>query len=616
LININELKNKAALPLLFKYNGKNPYLKELRNKYHKNGKITLTETQTKYINEFHDSKPLLINRVIRINTYFGEALKDKYHLSFIPDKILIEFILADLDKTYHIYGKLKRNQKTSDMYWLPKTMVLDDPYFEECDLTIDWDKYHKLDNLGRTLYNHQKTGVEFLSCRDGCILADSMGLGKTITSIISSIEVNAKKILIICPSSIKIAWKRELEAFNEKSTIISGSRWTHPEKYTIINFDILKNFHTIGKKTLDLNGNDNPYHRHLVNEKYDLIIIDEAHKLKEPKTQRGKIVNELVLKYGIKMVWLLTGTPIANRPMDFFNLLKLIKSPLAENWKFFAQRYCNAKLIYKKNKNNKIRKIWITKGASNLGELSIRIKNLMIRRLKTEILDMPDKTITKVYHKLSKRGIFEYEKLWDDYVIKRKESGKRKISCLSKDIVELGLLRKFIAMETIPHTLELIQEAISEGQKVVVFTTFTDELEEIASYFGNECVVHNGTMSLNEKQKSIDGFQNSKKVKIFVGNIHSAGVGITLTEGSVVIFNSFDWVPGNNEQAEDRCFRIGQKNNVSVYYQLFEETISIVMWYSVMNKISVINKIMGENTDDSKRLNMLMSKLDENGIKL
>ena len=526
-------------------------------------------------------------------------------------------MLADQEKTYHIYGKLKQNQKTSKMYWLPKTLVLDDPYYTECDVEVDWNKYEEMDISGRHPYDHQKEGIEFLVCRKGAILADDMGLGKSYQAIVAALEVDAKKILVVCPASVKITWQREIEAFGQKAIIVSGSKFPDVGRFTVINFDILKNFHTIGKQTFDKEGNPNPLNRQLVNEKYDLVIIDEAHKIKDHKTQRGKICNELALTHGIERVWELTGTPIANRPMDFFNILKMIGSPLADNWKFFAQRYCDANRFYKTLKNGQTRQIWITNGHSNLDELAIRTKNSLLRRLKTEVLDMPDKTISTIYHKLSKRGEKEYESLWDEYMEKRREEGKRKISDLSKDIVELGLLRKFIAMETIPHTIELAKDAVEQGQKVVIFTTFTDELNEIADSFTNaECVIHNGKMTANAKQKSVDKFQNNKKCKVFVGNVMSAGVGITLTEGTVVIFNSFSWVPGDNEQAEDRTYRIGQKNNVSVYYQLFTGTISLVMWYTLMKKQEVINKIIGQDGEHGARLKMLMDDLEENGLEL
>jgi SNF2 family DNA or RNA helicase len=123
-------------------------------------------------------------------------------------------------------------------------------------------------------------------------------------------------------------------------------------------------------------------------------------------------------------------------------------------------------------------------------------------------------------------------------------------------------------------------------------------------------------MSSKAKQESIDKFQNNKKTKVFIGNITSAGVGITLTEATVVIFNSFSWVPGDNEQAEDRSYRIGQKNNVSVYYQLFRGTISLMMWYSVMSKQKNIDEILTKGDKHSERMANLLGELKENDLKL
>ena len=123
---------------------------------------------------------------------------------------------------------------------------------------------------------------------------------------------------------------------------------------------------------------------------------------------------------------------------------------------------------------------------------------------------------------------------------------------------------------------------------------------EFDKYFGNKCVIHYGEMSDKEKQRSVDSFQQNDNIKVFIGNIKSAGVGITLTEATYVIFNSFSWVPGNNEQAEDRAYRIGQTNNVTVYYQLFEDTISVRMWETLQRKQDVIDTIMGQKDIDEE----------------
>ena len=380
--------------------------------------------------------------------------------------------------------------------------------------------------------------------------------------------------------------------FGEYDTsIIQGRKWD-PAKYTIINYDILKNFHTIKKR------GEKPIEEltQILDEKFDTLIVDEAHYLKNHKSIRGSIVTDLVKKNDFENVWLLTGTPVANRPKDLYNLLKIIGHPLADNWQFYVKRYCDAKNFKKRLKNGKIKNIWLVDGNSNLGELSIRIKNKVLRRMKEDVLDMPDKTIIPVFNQLSTKDWVEYDNLWEEYLINRKEQKKR--GSPQRDLVELILLRQFIAMKAIPNTIELVDNAIEEGKKVIIFTTFNDELLDLQEYYGNNCVVHNGSMSSKEKQSSVDEFQNNPNKKVFIGNIMSAGVGITLTAADTVIFNSFDWVPGNNEQAEDRSYRIGQNNNVSVYYQLFEDTISTRMWYTLKHKKNVINQIIGKDDDN------------------
>jgi SWI/SNF-related matrix-associated actin-dependent regulator 1 of chromatin subfamily A len=308
------------------------------------------------------------------------------------------------------------------MYWLPKTQVLDDPYYEKVEVDVDFDKYNEvLAKYDKKLYKHQEEGIKFLLARNGAILADDMGLGKSIQSIIAALESGAKKILVVCPASVKINWEREINVFDKQTAIVNGFRWKEA-KFTIINFDILKNYHTLDSDIKAATPED-PIHvinRELVNAKFDLAIVDEAHALKDNKSIRGELMVELAVKYGIPKVWLLTGTPVANRPMDFFNLLKLIKSPIADNWKYFAQRYCDGRNIYRTLKNGKKRKIWITDGASNLDELAAKTRNTIIRRLKKDVLDMPDKVITPVYHELSNKSRDEYTMLWDNYLLERK----------------------------------------------------------------------------------------------------------------------------------------------------------------------------------------------------
>jgi SWI/SNF-related matrix-associated actin-dependent regulator 1 of chromatin subfamily A len=245
------------------------------------------------------------------------------------------------------------------------------------------------------------------------------------------------------------------------------------------------------------------------------------------------------------------------------------------------------------------------KTMSNLDELNLKTRNILLRRLKKDILDMPDKVVVPVFHELTDSEKNEYDNLWEEYLLKRRQDGKR--GSVQKDLVELILLRRFISMTAINKTIEIAENVLESDKKIIIFTNFTDELTELANYFGKMCVVHNGKMSDKEKQNSVDQFQNNPNIKIFIGNIRSAGVGITLTEASVVIFNSFEWVPGWNEQAEDRCFRIGQKNDVTIYYNLFENTVSTKMWNIIKNKQQIIDKILASSKNDDEIIDRLIN---------
>jgi SWI/SNF-related matrix-associated actin-dependent regulator 1 of chromatin subfamily A len=388
------------------------------------------------------------------------------------------------------------------------------------------------------------------------------------------------------------------------TSIISGRKW-NPAKFTIINYDILKNFHTAVKRGVkpDVVLTD------MVDSQFDLMIVDEAHYLKNHDSIRGMIVADLVKKLKMEYVWLLTGTPVANRPKDLYNLLKIIDHPLADNWQFYVKRYCDGKKITRKLKSGQTKTIWLVDGSSNLDELSVRIKNVFMRRMKNEVIDMPDKIIVPTHQELSASEYIEYEGLWEEYLIKRAEEKKR--GTPDRDLVELILLRQFIALKAVPHTIEMAEDIIENGGKVIIFTSFSEELLTLQEHFGRRCVAHHGSMNSKDKQKSVDVFQNNSDIKVFIGNIMSAGVGITLTAADTVIFNSFDWVTGNNEQAEDRAYRIGQKNNVTVYYQLFQDTITTRMWYTLKYKKSVIDKILGVKNKEEEIITEFIECTDE-----
>lgn len=589
------MKEIKAIEILKEYIGNNPYIHGLKKKLLTNNKINLTDNQILYIINNKDFVVKEINKVIQISDFLGESYKKTFNFDFLPIRLLVNYFLGETEKTYHVYAKFTKKQKHFSELWLPKTQVIDDftvdntIYDKDDDIVVDFNKYKVLDKLNRTPFKHQEEGVKFLLNRAGAILGYGMGTGKTFISIISALELNAKKILIICPASLKENWRNEIECFTDDVSVIEGKKWG-TKKFTIINYDILQNFHTIRPK--NLSKEDFVFNSEFVNEQFDLIICDEAHYLKTYSAIRTQVCREFLTLLKDKRVWLLTGTPVANNPLDFYSLLQLINAPISKNYKYFVKRYCDGKTINKKLANGKVKKIHLTNGSSNLEELALKVKPFMQRKNLQDVVDMPDRVITPLYHKLNKKQISEYEQLWDDYLIERKKLNKK--GTPDKQLVELILLRKFMSMVNIQNTIELTKNAIEEGHKVVIFCSFTEELNYIYNEFKSIGVMHNGEMTSKAKQNSVDKFQNDEKIKVFVGNIISSGTGITLTKGTVSIFNSLDWTPANIQQAIFRCYRIGQDKKVNIYFNITKDTVDEKIWNKLYEKSLIINTINDE----------------------
>ena len=591
MLDISNLKNRKTLLKLEEYTGKNEYLISLKERLQKEGPFPVSPSIAEYIEKNFYFDPLTVNKVIKITDFFGKTLKEKFELNHIPERIFIEQVLADTEKTYHVKGKVFKNQKYSPLFYIPKTQIDENLLDLEEEVEVDFDKYQEMDKRGWSAFKHQEEGIKFLLRKKKCILADDMGLGKTIMSVISSIESGSKKILIICPANAKINWFREVNAYipEDEISIIKSSHW-NPKRYTIINYDILKNFHTIvdNRKKYE----DWEIRRHIIEEGFDLVIMDEAHMVKNPKADRTKIVNQIT--ENIERRWLLTGTPIANRPMDYYNLLNLCGSPLTSSWTFFAFRYCDGKKFKRKLKNGKFKEIWLTDGASNLEELNDRTKSIILRRKKTDHLDLPPKIVAPYYIEID--DMKKYNSVFEEYLEWAKSEGKKLGN--GRHMVELVVLRKYLSEEKVKHTIELAEQAIENGQKVIIFTNFTHSFDLLMKHFGRLSVGHNGKMNSTQKQSSIDRFQTDPNVMVFVGNLISAGSAITLTAAQVTIMNDLDFVPANHAQAEDRSWRIGVNHTVNVYYPIAQGTIDEMMYEMLQKKTKIINTVIGDEQNE------------------
>ena len=436
---------------------------------------------------------------------------------------------------------------------------------------------------GRYIKNIEKVGFEETICisvdspdklyvTEHCIVTHN-----TTSTIIAALETKAKKILVVCPASLKINWQREFANYTDRTCFVAeGKKFSTEHDIVIVNYDILKNFYDIKNPNDSVIGQIN----------FDLIILDEAHMVSNSQAARTKIINSFTKK--AKYLWLLTGTPMTNRPINYYNLLNLIESPVAQNWMAYAIRYCEG---YQFRAGN--RKIWNVNGASNLEELRERTSVQILRRLKDEVLDLPDKIITPIYLKTTSK---EYKELMGEYYEwLDKEEGS---SSLTVQFSKLMQVRKLIANEKIKETIEFAQNIIDQDKKVIIFTNFTETLQIIHNHFGKQSVYLDGSCNKTQRQYAVDQFQENDKIKIFVGNLKAAGVGLTLTKAEAVIMNDLSFVPAEHAQAEDRAYRYGQKNNVLVYYPLFINTIEGAIYDILNNKKKIIGTVMGDISSD------------------
>ena len=576
------LVEQKALKILETYDGANNYILKLKSIYGPNKKGIPTRSQCEYIISYNNSVPKVARKWVELDSYFSEKIANEKLYTEPPKQVWVEKLLVEKDKSYHVWGKFFESEQLTD-FWIPKVAIIKNPeqYYKE----IDFSKYSH-----RPMLSHQIEAVNKLVRTKRFILADDMGLGKTTSTVVAALETEAKKILIICPASLKINWQREIQNYTDRPIYICDGKKYEDADFVIINYDIIKNFHDPQNKENSL----------ILKSNFDLIIIDEAHYIQNSSAQRTKLINSFVKD--VDRLWLLTGTPMTSRPMNYYNLLNLIESPVAANWMAYVVRYCNG---YQFKVGN--RKVWNVTGASHLEELRDRTSKQVLRRLKTDVLDLPDKIITPVYLRLKSK---EYEELMGEYY-DWYDKNPDESSSLTVQFTKLTKVRQVIAKEKINSTIELIENILEQDKKVIVFTNFTETLQTINSHFGKKSVYLDGSCSPKQRQDAVDRFQNDENIKVFVGNLKAAGVGITLTAAEAVIMNDLSFVPSDHSQAEDRSYRYGQKSNVSVYYPIFENTIEGVIYDILNHKKNIFETVMGDNLSRADIVQEIMSKIHD-----
>lgn len=646
MVKISLEEKTRAYEILNKYDGPNGYIQKLRNDVYHYKKV-LNEFHVNFIKDNYGFEPRYIGKIVKVTEWWGKKKQEELNLDFIPKVIEVGWYMGQSMGMVVFYARFKKSQEHGMLVISSQEAFITNFWMENySDISIDFSRYNTNE---RVLKPHQEEAVKFLVSRKKCILADSMGLGKTTSAIVGSLVGGYKHVLIICPQSVKKTWQEELSYYipEEDITIVSGSKWDD-RKYTIINFDILDNFYTIPKQTIkqksiSLNEegdvvteyndkeivsrsrkiiNSAMQNSQLFQAKYDLIIIDEAHKLSNNTSGRFKIISDLIRRSKPIGIFELTGTMITNSAKNLYNLLKVIDVPVTRDWNKYMGRYCGTKSYYQKkerdaytamfckiiNKPNwyalndkekedlneflekkHCNKYYVQGEDQNMDELQEIIKPYYIRRVKEDLEGMVKKTVKCIHYEMSKEEQKSYDELWDKYLELQDDKDKTE---QNRQLIEISLMRQWLADKMIDKTTYIVNKCIESGHKVVVFCSFDNEINKFREIFGNKCVYHNGKLSEKQKKEAVEKFQGDDNIKVFIGNIVSSGVGLTLTSANIVVFNNFAFVPSENLQCEDRVVRIGQTKPCTIYYQSFNGTYFDKMLQIVNKKQNVIDKIV------------------------
>lgn len=460
--------------------------------------------------------------------------------------------------------------------------------------------------LKMTLFPYQANGVAYAIDKKRVIIGDQPGLGKTAQAIAAVMATNQFPCLVICPSSLKINWKREWEMWTNKKAMILTDNVKHNFhlfyqtgliQVFIVNYESLKKYFVqsisktdSGKLTLK-----NITFKKQFTDMFKSVIIDESHRVKSTATQQTKFTKGICT--GKEYIYCLTGTPVINKPKDLISQLGIIdQMPAFGGYKNFVMRYCNG-----------------PNEASNLRELNYMLtSNCFYRRDKQDVLkDLPDKMRQIALCEISTRKEYtDAERDMVEYLYKYKDADDEKVArALRGEImVKIGILKNVSARGKIADVCEFVDDILDSGEKLVLFCHLREVIHELKKHYP-KAVTITGEDDNIARQNAIDSFQSNPKTQLIICSIKAAGVGLTLTAASRVAFVELPWTAADCDQCEDRVHRIGQKDSVTATYFLGNNTIDEKIYKIIQAKRDIAKQITGSTEQIEESIVDLMFDL-------
>jgi SNF2 family DNA or RNA helicase len=433
------------------------------------------------------------------------------------------------------------------------------------------------------LFPYQNEGAAFLAGRRLALLADEMGLGKTVQAIRACDDIKARSILVVCPAIARVNWMREFAKFSRlsrSSMILKGQKnETELQSLCVTSYDWMST------------------HGHNLKEKWDVLILDEAHYLKSIDAKRTKAVfgKEGVCRMADR-VWCLTGTPMPNHAGEMWVMIYSFGATKL-SYQAFVDKFCTfgkGKYLQITGTNEK-----------NIPELKSMFEAFTLRRKKFQVqAQLPQLVYSDVVIPKDQAGVvdLDIESSFTQYIfptdrreelkdILRREDelcrsvmkatkfgdhshdGYAAIEAISKSV---STLRRYIGIQKVEAVGNLIYEELANKvyDKIVIFAIHQGVIEGLRKKLRDfKAVTLYGLTPDQKRQTHIDNFQNNPKYRVFIGNIQACGTAVNLTAAAQVAFVEQSWVVGDNAQAVMRCHRIGQKRKVFVRCFSLEDSI-------------------------------------------
>lgn len=448
------------------------------------------------------------------------------------------------------------------------------------------------------LMKHQKEALDFLSDKDHAGLLFEMGLGKTLVMLehLALMSLQLKKpfpCLIVCPLSVVSVWDSEVKKFGYPFKVVRlvGSKMQRLQALQsqadiyVINYDGLR----VIKEALKA-------------KKFQTIILDESHRIKERSSKQTTIALDLGMHAPYR--YLLTGTPVTKSPEDVWTQMQWLKPFCLGNFFAFRGRYINFKKM-KVRAPGGMREISIPYSFKNLTELENKMAHHCLRRTKKECLDLPPKVYKTIQCEMTEEQKSHYYSLktslatmLDDKVVNVNAAvqllQKLQQICqgfLYRENEEAHVFQESGKMAMLRDTLKDIST-----EKAIVFAWFKNDIDclrRVLTEDGHRVIVYDG--SADDRAKLVEDFQTSKEPCIFLAQIEKAKEGITLTAASHVLYYGNSWSHASRVQSEDRAHRTGQQKTVVYYDFVIPNTVDEYVLWTLQNKAGVADKITGDS---------------------